>query len=28
VEIIQRFGGKAQYLRALRELESQLYLAA
>jgi type I restriction enzyme R subunit len=28
VEIIQTFGGKAQYLRALQELEAQLYLAA
>jgi len=28
MEIIQTFGGKARYLRALRDLEAQLYLAA
>jgi type I site-specific restriction endonuclease len=28
VEIIQRFGGRPQYLRALQQLEAQLYLAA
>jgi type I restriction enzyme R subunit len=28
MEIIQTFGGKAQYLRALQDLEAQLYLAA
>jgi len=28
VEIIRRFGGKARYLHALKELETQLYLAA
>ena len=28
VEIIERFGGKAQYLEALHNLEAQLYLAA